>query len=42
MREVEEEARLRNIDLLIAPTADAIETLNQSMMSTNAVLHVTC
>jgi hypothetical protein len=42
MREVEEEARRRNIDLLIAPTADAIETLNHSTMSTNAVLHVTC
>jgi hypothetical protein len=42
MREVEEEARRRNIDLLIAPTADAIETLNESTKSTNAVLHVTC
>jgi len=42
MREVEEEARRRNIDLLIAPTADAIETLNESTMNTNAVLHVTC
>jgi hypothetical protein len=42
MREVEEEARRRKIDLLIAPTADAIETLNESTKSTNAVLHVTC
>jgi hypothetical protein len=42
MREVEEEARRRNVDLLIAPTADAIETLNESTKSTNAVLHVTC
>ena len=42
MPEVEEEARRRDIDLLIAPTADAIETLNESTMSTNAVLHVTC
>jgi hypothetical protein len=42
MREVEEEARRRNVDLLIAPTGDAIETLNDSTMSTNAVLHVTC
>jgi hypothetical protein len=42
MREVEEEARRRNIDLLIAPTPDAIKTLNESTMSTNAVLHVTC
>jgi len=42
MREVEEEARRRRIDLLIAPTADAIEALNESMKGTNAVLHVTC
>jgi hypothetical protein len=38
----EEEARRRKVDLLIAPTADAIETLNESTKSTNAVLHVTC
>ena len=42
MREVEEEARRRKVDLLIAPTADAIETLNESTKGTNAVLHVTC
>jgi len=42
MGEVEEEARRRRIDLLISPTADAIEALNESTKSTNAVLHVTC
>jgi hypothetical protein len=42
MQEVEEEARRRKVDLLIAPTAEAIEVLNESMEGGNAVLHVTC
>jgi hypothetical protein len=42
MEEVEEEARRRKVDLLIAPTAEAIEVLNESMEGGNAVLHVTC
>jgi hypothetical protein len=36
------EAERRKIELLILPTAKAIETLEQGMEETNAVLHVTC
>jgi hypothetical protein len=32
----------RNIDLLIIPTAEAIEALNRDPQETNAILHVTC
>ena len=42
MQEVEEEARRRKVDLLIAPTAEAIKVLNKSTKGANAVLHVTC
>jgi hypothetical protein len=42
MREVEEEANRRKIDLLIAPTAEAIKILRESTKGVNAVLHVTC
>jgi hypothetical protein len=42
MPEVEEEARRRNVDLVLVPTAKAIEILNESMKGTNAVLHLTC
>jgi hypothetical protein len=42
MDEVKREARRRKIDLLIAPTDDAIETLARSPKNTNAILHVTC
>ena len=40
--EVEEEARLRDVDLVIVPTAEAIGVLNEGMKDTNAVLHLTC
>lgn len=40
--EVEEEARRRKVDLLIAPTAESIEVLNESTKGANAVLDVTC
>lgn len=42
MEEVKLEARRREIDLVIAPTARAIELLQQRPADTNAVLHVTC
>jgi hypothetical protein len=40
--EIEEEARRRGVDLMTAPTAKAIEVLNEGMKDTNAVLHLTC
>ena len=42
MQEVEEEARRRKVDLVIAPTAEAIRILSESTEGVNAVLHVTC
>jgi hypothetical protein len=42
MREVEAEAARRGIQLEVAPTRDAIRTLQEQPKGTNAVLHVTC
>jgi hypothetical protein len=42
MKEVKREAERRKINLLIFPTAEAIETLNHNTKKTNAILHVTC
>jgi hypothetical protein len=42
MKEVKREAERRKINLLILPTAEAIEVLNQNTEQTNAILHVTC
>ena len=42
MKEVQREAERRKIELLMLPTAEAIEKLNQDLDDTNAVLHVTC
>lgn len=42
MEEVKREAARRKVDLVIGPTDQAIETLNQSPEETNAILHVTC
>jgi hypothetical protein len=42
MQEVEEEANRRKVDLLIAPTPEAIAVLDEGTKGTNAVLHVTC
>lgn len=42
MKEVTLEAERRKIELLILPTAQALEFLNQQPEATNAVLHVTC
>ena len=42
MQEVQAEAKRRKIELLILPTAEAIEVLKQKAEGTNAILHVTC
>jgi hypothetical protein len=42
MQEVKDEAQRRAIDLVILPTARAIELLRQQPADTNAMLHVTC
>ena len=42
MKEVLREAERRKIELLIVPTAKAIQALEQDPEETNAILHVTC
>ena len=42
MDEVKREARRRKVELLILPTARAIEVLKQEPADHNAILHVTC
>ncbi len=42
MDEVKLEAKRRKVDLLIRPTAQAIEMLRKRPDDTNAILHVTC
>jgi hypothetical protein len=42
MDAVKREAVRRKIELLVLPTADAIETLEEHPAETNAILHVTC
>jgi hypothetical protein len=42
MKQVHQEARRRNVDLVIVPTAEAIDVLAEAIEDTNAVLHVTC
>jgi hypothetical protein len=42
MKEVKLAAAHRQIELLIFPTAQAIEALKQNPDETNAILHVTC
>jgi len=42
MDEVRQQAAHRNVELLILPTADAIEALRTEPENTNAILHVTC
>jgi len=40
--EVKGEATRRKIELLILPTEEAMQILNQHAKDTNAILHVTC
>jgi hypothetical protein len=42
MDEVKREAERRRVELLIVPTQEAMELLNQHIETTNAILHVTC
>ena len=42
MDEVKREAERRKVELIILPTEEAIELLNQRDDNTNAILHVTC
>jgi len=42
MEQVKLEAERRKIELIIVPTARAIELLKQQSADTNAILHVTC
>ena len=42
MQEVRDEARRREIDLVVLPTAQAIGVLSEATKHTNAVLHLTC
>ena len=42
MDEVKREAGRRRVELLIVPTQEAMELLNQHIETTNAILHVTC
>jgi hypothetical protein len=42
VRELQLEANKRNIELVILPTGEAIDLLQQIADGTNAVLHVTC
>jgi hypothetical protein len=42
MKQVQEEARRRKVDLIVLPTAQAIGVLTGTTKDTNAVLHLTC
>ncbi len=42
MNDVKLEAARRQVNLVILPTAQAIEVLKEEPLSTNVILHVTC
>jgi hypothetical protein len=42
MSDVEEEARRRNVELVVVPTEEALRVLRGDLRETNAILHVTC
>jgi hypothetical protein len=42
MQEVRDEARRREVDLVVLPTADATALLTEAAADTNAILHLTC
>ena len=42
MPEVRDEARRREIDLVVLPTAEAVGELARASADTNAILHLTC
>ena len=42
LTDVREQARRREVDLVIVPTAQAIRVLAKTTKDTNAILHLTC
>jgi hypothetical protein len=42
MKQVVKEAKKRKIKLIVLPTEEAIDLLNDNPKKTNAILHVTC
>ena len=42
MQEVRDEARRREIDLVVLPTPEAVGALTKAAAGTNAILHLTC
>jgi hypothetical protein len=42
MTQVRQEAQRRNVDLVVLPTAEAIDVLTKGATDTNAILHLTC
>lgn len=42
LQEVRDQARRRDVDLVILPTAQAIGVLAKTTKDTNAILHLTC
>ncbi len=42
MNDVHEQARRREVDLVILPIAQAISVLAKTTKDTNAILHLTC
>ncbi len=42
MKQVRDEARRRQVDLVVLPTPQAIGVLSETSKDTNAVLHLTC
>jgi hypothetical protein len=42
MKEVKREAERRKVKLVVLPTAEAIQLLEEDLEETNAILHVTC
>src|SRR6516162_6334776 len=42
MEEVKREAKRRKVELVVLPTAQALDVLNKKPKATNAILHITC
>ena len=42
MKDVHDQARRRDVELVIVPTAQAISVLAKTTKDTNAILHLTC
>ena len=42
MEEVQAEAQRRGVEVLVRPTPEAVQILQENSANTNAILHVTC